>query len=1227
MRLLFDLQACQLSDAAELQHIIALLQALQQNAAAQDWQCCALLNQGLPNWVQKAMRDSALNLPFFSFELPPARDNAEYNALAAQIVRDDVIRQSDADLIYQFWRADHAPQAQLPSRHAQSGMPPRVLHILQTLPAELGTEDGAHHRHQPDWHFQTLPWLSQAAALVCGNAQDAAYLRKALPHSRVLSLAPPCLPQTLSGIQDAPPRQAPASPHLLLFAAGAKPQQQRMLWSGVCQQLARHPDWQAVLAGAADAQEQQRLSEIASRSGCAGQLQFASPHSAQEWQALFAQSTLGVLCTAAPVQAGLHAALCGLPLAVSSQHALSLWPEFCQFQELPDRICTDLNERLAQLLQTACAPPAPDRLQQNGLPALLEALRQIIQTPAPLHAPRRPRLAFVSPLPPLPSGIADYSAELIPELARDFALELIVAQPELKLPWGRDLLPLRDLAWFEAHADSFDHILYHLGNSPMHSHMFSLLQRHPGVVVLHDFYLANVLDYMHHQHITPHAFMRELYESHGYSALLEQSKIGVVPSIWAYPCNKRVLDAAHGVIAHAAFPARLAQRWYGADYGRDWQVLPLLRGRADLPDADLPQARSAARATLGLQEEDYVVCSFGMLGRTKHNLLLLQAFVASALASAAQCHLVFVGANEGGEYGRSMLEQIQAAGLGARIRITGFVDAAAYRQWLLAADCAVQLRIDSRGETSAAVLDCLLYGAPTIVNAHGSLAELPSHTVRQLPDLCTAEDLRDALENLWRNPAARAELRQAGLAHIASQHAPGIVGQAYRQALEHFANHGKQQRRRGLLHSIAHLAQEFPQEIEAGALINLAQSLADNQAASAPRRLLVDLSAMVQTDLKTGIQRVVRSILLALLADCPPGWRIEPVYSEGRNQPYRHAHRYMQQWLGHDSLGLDDAPVQSLAGDIFLGLDLFMHGSTQNEPQLQAMRRRGVQIVFVVYDILPLLLPDRFPSGAAEDFGAWLQMAGRNSDALLCISRAVADEVHAWFTHTPPKRAPQDAPLQLGWFHLGADLDASAPSQGLPENAAALLAQIQARPAFLMVGTVEPRKGHAMALQAFELLWARGVDVNLVIVGKQGWMVDALCQRLQTHAELGRRLFWLQGMSDEMLGKVYAASKVLLANSEGEGFGLPLIEAAQHGLPVLARNLPVFVEVMTEHAQFFQGGASELAQAAQDWLALDAAGAAPQSNAMRWLNWRESAQQLRQALLEGAWYRSWQAPQ
>jgi glycosyltransferase involved in cell wall biosynthesis len=120
-----------------------------------------------------------------------------------------------------------------------------------------------------------------------------------------------------------------------------------------------------------------------------------------------------------------------------------------------------------------------------------------------------------------------------------------------------------------------------------------------------------------------------------------------------------------------------------------------------------------------------------------------------------------------------------------------------------------------------------------------------------------------------------------------------------------------------------------------------------------------------------------------------------------------------------------------------------------------------------------------------------------------------------------------------------------------------------------MVGTVEPRKGHAQALEAFEQLWREGHQCQLVIVGKSGWNVEKLILKIAQHKNLGMRLFLLEGISDEYLSLIYENATCLLVAAEGEGFGLPLIEGAQHGLPLLVRNIPIFREVAEDNAEYF----------------------------------------------------------
>jgi glycosyltransferase involved in cell wall biosynthesis len=372
------------------------------------------------------------------------------------------------------------------------------------------------------------------------------------------------------------------------------------------------------------------------------------------------------------------------------------------------------------------------------------------------------------------------------------------------------------------------------------------------------------------------------------------------------------------------------------------------------------------------------------------------------------------------------------------------------------------------------------------------------------------------------------------------------------------------------------------------------------------KQIFLDISELVQRDVGSGIQRVVRSILKESLANPPSGYRIEPVYAT-TTKGYRYARQFSRRLDPLLPDEVQDEPIDFAPGDIFFGLDLQPQVVLAQRPFYQILRRNGVDVRFLIYDLLCVLMPERFPPGSAEGFSQWLDVV-MESDGAICISKSVADQTREWFNKGERVR-PTD--FGIDWFHLGADTSHHAPLGGLPSDSGKVLSTLKQRKTFLIVSTIEPRKGHAQVLAAFEALWRGGVDVNLVIVGKQGWMVDELCEKLRAHSEMNHRLFWLEGISDEYLDKVYAASTCLISASYGEGFGLPLIEAAQHGLPILARDIAVFHEVAGKHSAYFKAEKpEELAQAIQFWLVHHQSNSHPKSTGIQYLNWKQSARNL-----------------
>ncbi|MBF8805837.1 glycosyltransferase [Pseudomonas asiatica] len=378
---------------------------------------------------------------------------------------------------------------------------------------------------------------------------------------------------------------------------------------------------------------------------------------------------------------------------------------------------------------------------------------------------------------------------------------------------------------------------------------------------------------------------------------------------------------------------------------------------------------------------------------------------------------------------------------------------------------------------------------------------------------------------------------------------------------------------------------------------------------AAPKKLLVDVSELYFRDAKTGIQRVVKRIINEFQRGEGVDYQVIPVFGV-TGKGYRVASGYPGSSAYVASLS--ECPIEYSAGDVFLGLDLSAHLFPEFDGELERMRRAGVSIHFVVYDLIPLLHSRFAYPGIDGAFSNWMRSISQYADGVVAISAAVAADVKVWLQqHGGGAVMPS-----ISHFHLGADIEEAAQSQSSSSLEKAFLVQLGAVPTFLMVGTLEPRKGHQQILAAFDVLWAQGVEVNLVLVGKEGWAVEQLVQDLRAHPQLGKRLFWLQGLSDADLTELYSASCALIAASEAEGFGLPLIEAAQHKLPIIARDIPVFREVAGEYAFYFQGGLpDDLAQAMKQWLELFEKGAQPLSDEMPWLHWSESAAVLKRLVL------------
>jgi glycosyltransferase involved in cell wall biosynthesis len=314
--------------------------------------------------------------------------------------------------------------------------------------------------------------------------------------------------------------------------------------------------------------------------------------------------------------------------------------------------------------------------------------------------------------------------------------------------------------------------------------------------------------------------------------------------------------------------------------------------------------------------------------------------------------------------------------------------------------------------------------------------------------------------------------------------------------------------------------------------------------------------------------------------------------------------------LGLDPLMLRAKPFQSDPGDQLILLDSSWHEA--HFRQIEQLKLQGVGIVAVLYDLIPLTRPDFFDARLGAVFGTWFDWISRTADGYMAISRSVRDQLKIELS----KRlgAIEATKPWYGYFHLGSELDLVRGEQSPSAELIRLFDNVS--PVYLAVSTIEPRKNHTYLLDAFELLWAQQSNVRLCIIGRIGWKCDALVKRIEEHPELGRRLFMFNELDDSDLEYAYLRAKALVFSSHDEGFGLPLVEAMQRGLPAFGSDIPVFHEVGGEYMAYFD--LQEPQTLANLVTRFEQSGDFPAAGRLidwQWIDWNGACRQLVEGIL------------
>jgi glycosyltransferase involved in cell wall biosynthesis len=369
------------------------------------------------------------------------------------------------------------------------------------------------------------------------------------------------------------------------------------------------------------------------------------------------------------------------------------------------------------------------------------------------------KVAYFSPLPPERTGVADYSALLLPALEKRLDLTVVTRGRRRRAPRGTDVA------------------VYHVGNNPdAHAWIVDALRRRPGVVVLHDFVVHHLVAGMTVGRRDGHGYLDAMELEHGVvGRLLAHGVLDKrIPPLWEsrpedFPLSRFVLEHATGVIVHSQTVRDLV-RSTGYE-GRVWHV-----PHPAWPVPDLEPERVSTGPVVGC---------FGVVNASKRIPELLRAF-AAVRDRHPHATLLLAGPTSPGFDLDRRLQRLGLAEDG--LRREDWVDERRLWSLMAGSDVSVNLRHPTMGETSGIAIRALSLGKPLVVSDVGWFSELPGDAALRVPvDANEVDTLAAALELLVTRADVRDQMGRAAAELARREHDLERVAERYASAIEEAA--------------------------------------------------------------------------------------------------------------------------------------------------------------------------------------------------------------------------------------------------------------------------------------------------------------------------------------------------------------------------------------------------------------------------------------------------------
>ena len=413
------------------------------------------------------------------------------------------------------------------------------------------------------------------------------------------------------------------------------------------------------------------------------------------------------------------------------------------------------------------------------------------------------RVAFLSPVPPAGTGIADYSADVLALLAEDYRLDVFHAQDAVerdRLPPSCGVFPSAEFLARHGRAP-YEVAVYQMGNGLAHAFLYELMPRVPGLLVLHDLVLHHSRARAFLDSPESRAYAREpwsgprreaaaavldryraelAYCHPAQAGRLDEAQLGTSGNLlpYAYPLFRLPVEASRLTAVHNAFMAAAVR-----DEVPDAEVarIPMPAARVEVR----PAAVAGLRRRLAIGDDEMVVGCFGLMTREKRIETVARAVV-RASASAARVRLLLVGPVPDPAALQGLLARLGATG---RTVVTGRVPFDELPAHIETADVVVHLRHPTARETSAALLRVLAQGRPVVVSDLEHLGEIPDDAVVRADMTDEEGEVTRAILRLAGSSSARARLGRNAAAFVAREHSPARCRGAYAAAIEAAAAH------------------------------------------------------------------------------------------------------------------------------------------------------------------------------------------------------------------------------------------------------------------------------------------------------------------------------------------------------------------------------------------------------------------------------------------------------